>query len=435
MSSRLSAAFKQFSDSIEPNRQILSGWMVDQEGIGSSRVTAEPDKVYVRIDRGTDETEGDLIKARARIRAVPGWPVLIGATREYPDQYVVLEIDDEAMGGALRGVAIVEPHGETHFWGHSQGGDDAIFLRLWQLYEFSVWPDSGFVVQVFGGVYKDPGSEKHEFEATLVDLASYKPESGARFVVVSLDLFNNSIIVTPGTVVTELLDINTNAPTAPSDNWELALVRLRDIDSTLVHTPTDVGIYDLRFAGTQPGYSAEPLTAEEIYALLLEAVVSAGIAGQVLILQPNSTLDLVDPPWSTSEPVAPTPRWHADGPLAIVDEVDGIWFLSTEIALERVRAYIRNTGSSGSTVLNIEKSPSDGGAWSSIFDIPADRPTFVAGGDNVVYAIPTAQTLTAGVLLRFCIDQVAVDVADVSIQLEGQVGSSVENMLPTMGVA
>ena len=142
-------------------------------------------------------------------------------------------------------------------------------------------------------------------------------------------------------------------------------------------------------------------------------------------------------PGQTIEKSVVTPRWHADGPLAVFDEVDGVWRLAGDCRVEQVVVYLKNKGTSGSTIVDVEVSTDEGNTWTSMFS-PADRPELdSADTDHTASAAPSgSQVLATGTLLRMNIDQVAQGARnlDVTIGIVEQEGLAT-NLLPIMGIA
>jgi hypothetical protein len=114
--------------------------------------------------------------------------------------------------------------------------------------------------------------------------------------------------------------------------------------------------------------------------------------------------------------------WTVDGPLAVADEVGGVWRVMENFSISAVTMYIANTGDSGSTIIDIDRSGDGGATWASIFSTPANRPTVAAGApDHRAYSVPDVTLLYAGDLVRCNIDQVAIGTRGLSAQIDGEV--------------
>lgn len=114
--------------------------------------------------------------------------------------------------------------------------------------------------------------------------------------------------------------------------------------------------------------------------------------------------------------VYPIHRWYVDGALSVVDEAAGIWIVQDTFIPAYVWLYCQDPGSAGSTIIDIEKSTSNGAGWSSIFDSGGDYPELAYSAGHVASGAPDAVPLYAGTLLRLNITQVATGASSVSVQ-------------------
>lgn len=212
---------------------------------------------------------------------------------------------------------------------------------------------------------------------------------------------------------------------------------------------TDVSIVGTTIDGDLTGMSGATLTLQNTY---VSGVISGwdtvtyndqmSIGGQAIAdIAPSAgqvlTWDAVSESWKPEASAgggpggtiteATSPRWHADGPVAIADEIDGVWVLAQNYRIETVRLYVGDTGDAGTdTIADVEKS-SDGISWTTLFSTQADRPTVVGGAaSGLDTATPTTvQELPAGTLLRMNLESVAVGARNVSVQLGGEAGSEI----------
>ena len=113
--------------------------------------------------------------------------------------------------------------------------------------------------------------------------------------------------------------------------------------------------------------------------------------------------------------------WHADGPLAVVDEVDSVYQVVEDIEITGVVIYVMSPGTSGNTVVDLEVSADGGQTWSTLYPTSA-RPAIVAGAtDRRNSSIPDTVLLFAGDLVRMCIDYAATGARGLSVQMNGEV--------------
>lgn len=115
-------------------------------------------------------------------------------------------------------------------------------------------------------------------------------------------------------------------------------------------------------------------------------------------------------------------RWTVDGPLAVADEVGGVWRCNENLAVSRIAMYLYAAGSSGSTIVDVDRSGDGGGAWETLFTTSGNRPVIAAGAtDRRAASIPDVTLLFAGDLIRVNLDQVATGARGLSVQLDGEV--------------
>lgn len=117
-----------------------------------------------------------------------------------------------------------------------------------------------------------------------------------------------------------------------------------------------------------------------------------------------------------------TPRWYVDGPLSAAIEVDGVWRVSENMEISSVLMYLFDTGSSSSTIVDVDVSGDSGASWSTLFTTQANRPQILGGATTrVATSTPDIIWLYQGDLLRMSVDQAAVGARGLSLQIEGEV--------------
>jgi hypothetical protein len=219
--------------------------MVDEEGIGSAEVSDEPGYVYVRIDRGDGTNSGDVTKARARIRPVAGWPVIMGETRERPWEYTVLAVDDVQMGDGIDGEPALEHHHEMHEWGNADGGDDITYIRHRQIADCRVYASSpaSMTVNITDGTYLI-NRKPYYYGSGSQDLSGYVPGAGWLWVVIALDEDETVQVVEGETKPYVTLD---DVPSVPTNYYQLAAIRLKSTTTSITDWPDEICIVDLRY--------------------------------------------------------------------------------------------------------------------------------------------------------------------------------------------
>ena len=114
--------------------------------------------------------------------------------------------------------------------------------------------------------------------------------------------------------------------------------------------------------------------------------------------------------------------WTMDGPLAVADEVGGVWRVMENFAVTAVTMYLYATGSAGSTLIDMDYSQDGGATWTTLFTTPGNRPAILAGAtDKRAVSVPDVTLLFAGDVIRLNLDQVAAGARGLSAQIDGEV--------------
>lgn len=100
-------------------------------------------------------------------------------------------------------------------------------------------------------------------------------------------------------------------------------------------------------------------------------------------------------------------RWTVDGPLAVANEVGGVWRVPYDLSIYEVSIYLYNTGTAGSTIADFDVSSDGGVTWTTLFTTTGNRPAIAGGAtDKRTTGIPDVTTLSAGDLVRMNIEQI-----------------------------
>ncbi len=111
--------------------------------------------------------------------------------------------------------------------------------------------------------------------------------------------------------------------------------------------------------------------------------------------------------------VKQTHEWYISGSLATGNNQGGIWITPQSLTIEKAYVYCKNTGSAGSTIVDINKN------GTTIFTTQANRPTlaFDDSDKKVVSGTPGVVELIEGDIITIDIDQIATGAADLSVIL------------------
>jgi hypothetical protein len=234
--------FQDVLDRRARRRRYMPALLGENSTAGSAGVSGKPGWVYARV--GGDDEAAQIINERviarnglavwvAESETHPGFWEVVGERQVYEDQI--------PSGGALVG------HHTQHEYGNASGSDDVVYPWLRQIADLRVEPTSpeSLSVTVKDGLYKVGGAVDY-YAGDTVDLTSYKPSFGYKWVTLSLSN-SGTINVAEGQIK---IDISvTDIPSAvDSDDWELAAVRLHSCTTEITDWPDDAMIVDLRFA-------------------------------------------------------------------------------------------------------------------------------------------------------------------------------------------
>jgi hypothetical protein len=155
----------------------------------------------------------------------------------------------------------VPDHAETH----RLGGGDTDFVEAERIQLFLVLPYSGFTVQVFGGTFPKADGTVGLLANQLVDLSSYQPTAGAKYVHLQYDEAG-TITVVDGTEV-DVKELLTVADIPPATEIPLHAVRLYDGQEQLQRVPNDPrnDFVDTRFGGRMSASSVITITAKRAW--------------------------------------------------------------------------------------------------------------------------------------------------------------------------
>lgn len=227
----------------EPKQPVYPALIGD--GNGNVEVSGRPGYVYVRV--GNEKSLGQAFNGRVPNRN--DLPVTVGYDRTAPDLFQVLTVRQVYVQAGLPVVPEVPSHHETHEWpsvGDSDSdGSDVVFVDWRQVRNLRVSVDSGLTVLVESAPAYVNGAWAFITEQSL-NLSSYKPDSGARYVLVYLD-DTGTIAARAGSVTTKAaLDIS-DCPVPQSDELPLAGVALYSGQTTISDDRDRQDIIDLRW--------------------------------------------------------------------------------------------------------------------------------------------------------------------------------------------
>lgn len=365
------------------------------------KVTTRLGYIYVRI--GHDETLAQAYwtgPIRYNLTCFVGYKGTSTVFR-------VLRLDQNTytMAG-FQPIPEVDEHAATHMWPDPSDtttehrGSDPLFVSWRQILELRLGKHTSgsFIVRLDRALIESDGIMEWVVAQTL-DLTNSVPASGARWVTVYL-LPDGTVGRADGAVTTKAL-INVSDIHVPTfDHFRVGAVLLWDSQTQIRDDAGRRDIEDLRFP----------------------QVLSSAASGTVT---PEVTT------------IATTPRWFVDGPLSVVDDAGGIWRIEQVFEVTAVTIYLHDTGTAGTTTIDVDYSPDSGANWTTLFPTQGDRPNIAGGAGSHVDTgtLAFATLLNVGTLLRMNIESAAVVARGLSVQLSGEEGAAliVSDML-MMGV-
>jgi len=109
-------------------------------------------------------------------------------------------------------------------------------------------------------------------------------------------------------------------------------------------------------------------------------------------------------------------HWVADGPVAVANEVGGVFRVPYDILITEISCYLKATGATGATLVDFEYSPDGGVTWITLFTTQGNRPSIAAGAtDRRATATPDITELHSGDLIRMNIEEIARGAVGVSM--------------------
>jgi hypothetical protein len=115
-------------------------------------------------------------------------------------------------------------------------------------------------------------------------------------------------------------------------------------------------------------------------------------------------------------------QWYRAGALSSAADLEGVYYLADDFALNGSYGYVLTTPSSGSVIIDIEYSTNNGSSWTSIY---SGTKLQILSGDTFGTRAPDTITLEAGTILRAAIDDPGGGSADtLSVNLYGTIRSA-----------
>jgi len=215
---------------------------------GTVYVEDRPGYVWARLGGAN----GQIIQVYARgVLGAYNLPIVVYHPPHRPRDYAIIDLDLDAFAssgtgedndGGYDGTAYAQAHAAQHYY---NGGDPVlVHLRAWT--PLRVYPSSGLVIGVMPGLIARAGTDLEVVHQAL-DLGPFAPESGALYVLITIDA-DGLLAATTGAAVGGLLDLTiADIPDTPAGHFRLAAIRLFSGQTSVRETRALTDIVDLRW--------------------------------------------------------------------------------------------------------------------------------------------------------------------------------------------
>jgi hypothetical protein len=203
-------------------------------------VPNRPNYVYVRLSSGIlVEAFNNLVPSFLNLN------VLVGTNPQRPSELKVLDVLLDLHPNGI-GTPMISKHGSSHEW----PGADTVYIKYRQILPLRTTAVSGMEVSVYSGWYVDSNrkSKYYAGSSTNINLSSYRPTTGARWALLSLDSSGTVIVTTEGTGTSYFGLSVATIPTIPENEIALSAIRCYAGQTSIKDNATSsTDIIDLRF--------------------------------------------------------------------------------------------------------------------------------------------------------------------------------------------
>ena len=302
-----------------------------------------------------------------------GTKVWVGYASVESTLYQVLSVRSDTPNGNTSTQFNGAYHAKRHEWLAKNGGQDPlhVHLRAISFMKIGTSPSGGMNVDLFGG-WLDTGSAWIHVNRQDMDVSGHIPSTTGKAALVLITIASNGAVIQTKGDEFNIADIGGSLlPYKPDDTiFVCGAVRVYYGQAAVQEMHTNTDFTDLRFAGINQGM----------------ANTSGGVFG-----------------------------FAVDGALAVVDNATSPILITVDKTIPSWMGFIRDSGTSGSTILDAILYRV-GDAPVSIFDdgITDNRPVIAwDDADGRVTATPLITDFLAGDVLEMNIEGIAVGSSDV----------------------
>jgi hypothetical protein len=196
--------------------------------------------VYVRLSSGIlVEAFNNLVPSLLNLN------VLIGKNPQRPSELKVLDVLLDMHPDGI-GTPMISKHGTSHEW----PGADTVYIKYRQILPLRTTAVGGLEVSIYSGWYVDSNrkSKYYAGSPTNINLSSYRPTTGARWALLSLDGSGTVSVTVEGSGTSYFGLSIADIPTIPENEIALSAIRCYAGQSSIKDNATSsTDIIDLRF--------------------------------------------------------------------------------------------------------------------------------------------------------------------------------------------
>ena len=179
-----SDAVRAMQGLMKQKQEILESWPAYTGNEDGTVQGSKPNFIYVRYPT-SDSPAVEVYNGTSGVGWIAGLKIRVGYRSERPDLLQVLgEADQRIEVDSTQTIIYtpLKPHAPQHMWGYS----DPVFLRFRQITDLAIYISTGLTIQISAGVIKvDSGYVK--IASQTLDLTSYVPVSGEKYILLSID--------------------------------------------------------------------------------------------------------------------------------------------------------------------------------------------------------------------------------------------------------
>jgi len=226
-------------------------------------VNADNGRIWVRFSNGTEARVLNGLAPLAFDRHI-----LVGRLRSQPNIWRVVEIRESYIESASN---TVQAHHEQHEFKDATPAFDIVWSNRKQILSATIFVSDStlFKVRVYGGLFPIPGgwalAQGTDGSVTYpdIDLSSYLPATGAKYVSIEADSSGALVINEGATVESMELFTFADVPVCPARNRLIGFILLHESMPALLNEHIYLpGLFQTDYAVVETGYQVDNAAAD-----------------------------------------------------------------------------------------------------------------------------------------------------------------------------